>query len=85
MDLLACPIDKHYPLDLQAFVESEEIVTGIITCPKCDRWYPIIDEIPHMLPDDLRERNEDLSFLQQWKDKIPPRTIQQGQPFNLGT
>ena len=85
MDLLACPIDKFYPLELQAFEEKEEIETGIITCPKCNRWYPIIDEIPHMLPDDLRERNEDLSFLQQWKEKIPQKIVQEGQPFNLGT
>ena len=85
MDLLACPIDKFYPLELQVFEEKEEIETGIINCPKCNRWYPIIDEIPHMLPDDLRERNEDLSFLQQWKEKIPQKIVQEGQPFNLGT
>jgi uncharacterized protein YbaR (Trm112 family) len=83
MELLACPIDKFYPLELQVFAEKEEIQTGIIICPKCNRWYPIIDEIPHMLPDDLRERGEDLSFLQQWKERIPQKTIQEGQPFNL--
>jgi uncharacterized protein YbaR (Trm112 family) len=83
MDILACPIDKFYPLQLHVFEEKEEITSGIIICSKCNRWYPIIDEIPHMLPDDLREKNEDLSFLHKWKDKIPETTLSEGRPFNL--
>jgi uncharacterized protein YbaR (Trm112 family) len=27
----------------------------VLICVECKRWYPIIDDIPHMLPDDLRE------------------------------
>ena len=83
MDILACPIDKFYPLQLYVFEEKEEITSGIITCPKCNRWYPIIDEIPDMRPDDLRERNEHISFLQKWKSKIPVKTLTEGRPFNL--
>lgn len=83
MDILACPIDKFYPLQLLVFEEKEEIISGVITCSKCNRWYPIIDEIPHMLPDDLREKKEDLPFLQQWKDKIPETILKDGKPFNL--
>jgi uncharacterized protein YbaR (Trm112 family) len=83
MDILACPIDKFYPLELQVFKESEEIDSGIITCPKCNRWYPIIDEIPHMLPDDLREQTEDITFLEKWKENISPRILSEGRPFNL--
>jgi len=83
MDILACPIDKFYPLDLLVFEEKEEITDGLITCSKCGRYYPIIDEIPHMLPDELREKDEDLSFLQKWKSKIPEKVLQEGKPFNL--
>ncbi len=83
MDILACPIDKYYPLELHIFEESDEIVSGMITCPKCNRWYPIIDEIPHMLPDDLREKQEDVAFLQKWREKIPKNTLESGKPFNL--
>ncbi|MCD6504443.1 Trm112 family protein, partial [Candidatus Bathyarchaeota archaeon] len=68
MDLLACPIDKYYPLELYVFEEREEIVEGLIVCPKCLRWYPIRDEIPELLPDELRNKKEELSFLQKWKD-----------------
>ena len=83
MDILACPIDKFYPLELTVFDEKEEITSGLITCPKCNRWYPIIDEIPHMLPDDLREESEDLQFLEKWKTKISSKTLTEGKPFSL--
>jgi len=45
--------------------------------------YTIIDEIPHMLPDDLREEREDVAFLRKWKEKIPQRTLAEGRPFKL--
>jgi uncharacterized protein YbaR (Trm112 family) len=83
MDILACPIDKTYPLELHVFEENDEILSGIIICPKCNRWYPIIDEIPHMLPDDLREEKEDVAFLRKWKEKVPQTTLAEGRPFKL--
>ena len=84
MEILACPIDKAYPLELHVFEEGDEIVSGIIICSKCNRWYPIIDEIPHMLPDDLREEKEDVVFLRKWREKIPQNTLTEGRPFKLG-
>jgi uncharacterized protein YbaR (Trm112 family) len=84
MEILACPIDKHHPLELYIFEEREEIVEGIIVCPKCNRFYPIIDEIPHMLPDNLRSKEEDLKFLKRWIQKVPGKIVKEGRPFNLG-
>jgi uncharacterized protein YbaR (Trm112 family) len=85
LDLLACPITKDYPLKLHVFEEKEEIVSGLLICPdkKCGRWYPIIDEIPHMLPDELRDEEEDKEFLRRWRDEIPKAILKQGKPFNL--
>jgi len=83
MDILACPIDKHYPLELYVFKEDEEIVEGIIVCPKCLRWYPIKDEIPEMLPDELRDVRSEISFLEKWREKIPKKILLEGKPFNL--
>jgi len=85
MDLLACPIDKHYPLELYVFEEGEEIIEGLIVCPKCNRFYPIIDEIPHMLPDELRNKDDDLNFLRKWRDKVPEKILREGKPFNLAS
>ncbi|NWG09202.1 MAG: Trm112 family protein [Nitrososphaerales archaeon] len=60
-----------------------QIVNGIITCQNCDRWYPIIEEIPHMLPDELRNEKEDKAFLIKNKEKIPQAILGRGRPFNL--
>lgn len=83
MEILACPICKHAPLNLLIFEEKDEIIEGIITCSDCNRWYPIIDEIPHMLPDNLRSEKEDLPFLKKWKKKVPKKILKEGKPFNL--
>lgn len=83
MEILACPIDKNYPLELHVFEEKQEISEGLLVCTKCNRWYPIIDEIPQMLPDDLRESREDLAWLEKWKARVPERVLSQGKPFSL--
>jgi uncharacterized protein YbaR (Trm112 family) len=83
MDILACPIDKYHPLELHVFEEKDEIVEGLIVCPKCLRWYPIRDEIPEMLPDELRKADDDLPFLKKWREKAPPQIVSEGKPFNL--
>jgi len=36
-----------------------------------------------MLPDDLRDRNEDVKFLAAWRARIPSRILREGKPFNL--
>lgn len=124
MDLLACPIDKDFPLKLLVFQEEErsiefkhenvvcelycglkttyvkeaglsvedcskcmrkEILNGLLICNKCGRWYPIVDEIPQLLPDELRDQKEDLTFLNKHIKKIPRNIIEEGKPFNLRT
>jgi len=51
MDILACPVCKHHPLELDARVEEgDEVIEGTLTCPRCKRGYPIEESIPNMLP-----------------------------------
>jgi uncharacterized protein len=84
LDILACPIDKHYPLELfEVNSEGDTIVDGALFCTDCGRFYPIIDEIPVMLPDDLRNKNEDLDFLAKHKDRLPEKIVKQGKPVHL--
>ncbi|MEM2843241.1 MAG: Trm112 family protein [Candidatus Bathyarchaeia archaeon] len=83
MEILACPICKHHPLQLYVLEEKKEVVEGLIFCSSCKRWYPIIDEIPHMLPDELRRKDEDLNFLKKWREKIPEEIIKEGKPYTL--
>ncbi len=124
MDLLACPMCKHFPLKLIVIEEEDyperslpgtpplcelycgyrgkylkklkesppcqecikkEVRTGVLYCKKCGRWYPIIDGIPHMLPDDLREKEKDkeLDFLRKYEKQLPDEIVHKGKPFNL--
>ena len=91
LDILACPIDKHYPLELfELYTRLEKtsgndaaIIEGILFCTKCLRFYPIVDEIPIMLPDELRERQSDIDFLKKWRNKIPDKVIKSGNPWHL--
>ena len=126
MDLLACPICKHFPLELIVIEEKvypdrktpsnkplcelycgyknkylkemveeppcndcikKEIVTGVLYCNKCGRWYPIINTIPHMLPDYIRkkEKEREIRFLREYKEYIPRKILYKGQPYNLST
>jgi uncharacterized protein YbaR (Trm112 family) len=40
LDILACPIDKHYPLRLLEFsVKDAEVITdGVLICEACNRF-----------------------------------------------
>jgi uncharacterized protein YbaR (Trm112 family) len=85
LDLLACPMDKNYPLELYEMrTDVDTIIDGVLFCSKCSRFYPIIDEIPIMLPDELRNKNNDMKFLEQWKEKLPSKIINDGKPWHLG-
>ena len=90
LDILACPIDKFYPLELIEIDTAEDktinenvIKEGVLFCSQCSRFYPIIEEIPVMLPDELRDREKDIQFLQKWHEKIPSKIIKNGHPWHL--
>ncbi|HDD64386.1 MAG: Trm112 family protein [Thermoprotei archaeon] len=60
-----------------------EVEYGVLICEKCMRWYPIMEEIPVLLPDELRDRDKDIEFLRKFKEKIPEEILKNGKPFNL--
>ena len=62
---------------------SYNIKWGIILCERCGRWYPISDEIPIMLPDELRKKEEDINFLKIFEKKIPEEILLKGKPHHL--
>ena len=84
MEILACPIDKYFPLEIIELTSKDEIVSdGVIFCSKCSRYYPIIEEIPIMLPDELRDKNQDIEFLKKYKDTLPDKIVSNGAPWHL--
>ncbi len=55
MEILACPVCRHHPLELTVDKkEGEDIISGTIRCVKCGNTYPVEDSIPNMLPPELR-------------------------------
>ena len=84
MNILACPIDKYYPLELNVSKEKDNVVSeGVIVCTKCSRFYPIIEEIPIMLPDELRDKKLEINFLKKYKEELPEKIIKNGLPWHL--
>lgn len=55
LEILACPVCKHSPLELEVIEERDgEIIEGVLRCTQCSADYPIRDSIPNMLPPDRR-------------------------------
>jgi uncharacterized protein YbaR (Trm112 family) len=84
MGILACPIDKNYPLELYEIKEKNNVVSeGALFCSKCSRFYPIIEEIPIMLPDELRNKEQEIKFLTSNKKNLPEKIINMANPWHL--
>jgi len=84
LEILACPIDKHFPLEIfESNYKDQTVLEGAIYCTKCSRFYPIIEEIPIMLPDELRDKNQDIEFLKKNQSKLPEKITKQASPWHL--
>ena len=84
LDILVCPIDKYFPLEIFEIESNENnIIEGVLYCAECYRFYPIIEEIPIMLPDELREKNSEIKFLQKNNDVLPEKITKYGMPWHL--
>lgn len=80
---------REYREDIDAlfrFLNLVEVDAGLLVCPECGRWYPVgsaVETIPEMLPDDLRDKERDIKWLEKWRDMVPARILERGKPFNL--
>lgn len=62
---------QEVPPDICNKCVKKEVIYGVLICPKCGRWYPIVDGIPYMLPDKYRDRKIDSKFIERYFDRIP--------------
>ncbi len=61
-----------------------EIETGLLFCDKCLRWFPIIETIPQMLPDEYRDEKKDVDFLNANKKLLEEEFLNKNlKPFNI--
>lgn len=90
MDLSEEELVRDFSADIDTlyrFLNLIEVDSGLLACPECGRWYPIgsaVETIPELLPDDLRERERDLAWLDKWREQTPSYVLERGKPFNLG-
>ena len=85
-DLNIEKIDEILPeLFLLNKIKTEiEIESGLLFCDKCHRWFPIIDTIPQMLPDEYRDQEKDTNFLETNKNLLDHKFLKQDlKPFNI--
>jgi uncharacterized protein YbaR (Trm112 family) len=80
---LSCQADGYYPMDLYVLKETDSVMSGILFCPNCFRWYPIKRGLPEILPDDLRNAKAEKSFLKRWAKFLPKKVLLSGRPFNI--
>ena len=92
MDILACPIDKHHPLELYEVSldkndagreDSDVVLEGALYCDRCSRFYPIMEGIPIMLPDDLRDKKQETDFLAAHARLLPEKITAGANPWHL--
>ncbi len=65
---LSCPFDKA-DLTLRIITKDDQdnIFEGILSCPDCNRIYPIISGIPIMSPDEYRDFELEQPMLDKWE------------------
>ena len=80
----------HYYIEdvdiLYKYLNLIEVEEGILFCTECRRWYPIgsaVKTIPELLPDNLREKERDLEWMENWKTKILKKIIENGKPYTI--
>lgn len=50
-----------------------DVTEGLLTCLKCRDVFPILDTIPEVLPDELRNSERERDFYARYRDKLEPR------------
>lgn len=67
LEKLCCPMDKH-DLEVNIFTKDEngEILEALMTCPRCNRYFPVIYGIPILIPDEYRDDALEEPLLEKW-------------------
>jgi SAM-dependent methyltransferase/uncharacterized protein YbaR (Trm112 family) len=53
-----------------------EVETGILACVSCGRWFPIRGFLPELLPDHLRDREDDRRFFDECARRLPADLVE---------
>jgi len=70
LQYLCCPFCRA-ELSCIKHSSTVEIKQGILVCGGCGRWFPVLDFIPELLPDNLRDWDRETAFLEAFSGQIP--------------
>lgn len=91
LELLYClycaPEDslEFFPLQITESESGVRVNQGCLYCTSCTRFYIIKDEILYLSQDNLREKDEELDFLQDWQADLPEKIVFKSKPWNLAS
>lgn len=85
LNILACPIDKYFPLEcFELEMKKTDVVEkGVLYCKKCTRFYLVIDQIPILLPDEFRSEQDEKKFLLENQKKLPHKITNEARPWHI--
>lgn len=83
LDIIQDEEAKESQTQTRESVDSTIIKEGMLLCKTCNRFYPITEEIPIILPDELRDKKKDLEFLKKWKDAVPSDLLSKLKPWSV--
>jgi uncharacterized protein YbaR (Trm112 family) len=76
--------DSTVKLSNAVDIDNDVVIEdGMLFCNSCLRFYPIVEEIPIILPDELRDKNNDLDILRKWSDSLPEKVVKRSLPWHL--
>lgn len=74
---------EFYPLQITESEEGVRVNQGCLYCTSCTRFYIIKDEILYLSQDNLREKDDELDFLQDYQHDLPEKIVFESRPWNL--
>jgi uncharacterized protein YbaR (Trm112 family) len=74
--------EKAHSFQNETLQQTEIVYEGLLLCKSCQRFYPIVEEIPIILPDELRDKKKDIEFLNKWKERIPVDLLTNLKPWS---
>ncbi|OGL45633.1 MAG: hypothetical protein A2161_02930 [Candidatus Schekmanbacteria bacterium RBG_13_48_7] len=90
-DFLQCPFCANSIMELFPIEQKKErtdikqsgyVISGVIYCMKCFRWFPIREGILSMMPDTLRDIKE-IEFLKKYHERLPEKILFHSKPFSI--
>ena len=76
--------DSTFKPSNAVYIDNDVVIEdGMLFCNSCLRFYPIVEEIPIILPDELRDKNNDLDILRKWSNSLPEKVVKRSLPWHL--